>query len=104
MDTGWVDACGLEEIEREDVIRFDHDARTYCLYRTGDDRYFATEGLCTHAKVHLSGGLVIGTTIECPKHNGRFDFVTGKAQGAPAVINLATYPTRVEGARLFVNL
>ena len=42
---------------------------------TADDRYFATDGLCTHGRAHLSGGFVDGTTIECPKHNGRFDFM-----------------------------
>ena len=32
----------------EDVVRFDHDGRIYAIYRTADDRYFATDGLCTH--------------------------------------------------------
>ena len=81
---GWVDACAADDILPEDVIRFDHDGRTFAVYRTEDDRYFATDGLCTHEQVHLSGGLVMGTIIECPKHNGRFDFTTGKAKGADA--------------------
>ena len=37
-------------------------------------------------------------------HNGRFDFTTGEAKGAPACVNLATYPVKVEGGRLFVKL
>ena len=37
-------------------------------------------------------------------HNGTFDFTTGEAKGAPACVNLATYPAKVEGGRLFVNL
>ena len=84
MTEQWIEAGGPEDIEPEDVMRFDHAGRSFALYRTEDDRYFATDGLCTHEKVHLADGLVMGTIIECPKHNGRFDFITGKAKGAPA--------------------
>jgi len=100
----WIDACDVDDIDPEDVIRFDHDGRTFALYRTEDDRFFATDGLCTHERIHLSGGLVMGNIIECPKHNGRFDFTTGQAKGAPVCVNLATYPVRVEDGRLLINL
>jgi 3-phenylpropionate/trans-cinnamate dioxygenase ferredoxin subunit len=96
----WVDAGEPEEIDAEDVIRFDHGGKTYALYRSEDDRYFATDGLCTHEKIHLSGGLVMGNIIECPKHNGRFDYTTGAAKGAPVCVDLKTYPVKVEGGRL----
>jgi 3-phenylpropionate/trans-cinnamate dioxygenase ferredoxin subunit len=104
MAETWIDACAVGAIEAEDVMRFDHEGRTFALYRTGDDRYFATDGLCTHEQVDLADGFVSGATIECPMHNGVFDFTTGEAKGAPACVNLATYPAKVEGGRLFVNL
>ena len=46
-DTGWVEACDADEIEEEDVMRFDHGSQTYAIYRI-DDEYYATDGLCTH--------------------------------------------------------
>jgi 3-phenylpropionate/trans-cinnamate dioxygenase ferredoxin subunit len=104
MAAQWIDACDAEEIEQEDVVRFDHGGRTFALYRTEDDRYFATDGLCTHENTHLSGGLVMGTIIECPKHNGRFDFTSGRAKGAPVCVDLATYPVKVEGGRVYIML
>lgn len=104
MPEQWIDACDAEEIDQDDVIRFDHDGRTFALYRTEDDRFFATDGLCTHEKVHLSGGLVMGNIIECPKHNGRFDFTTGKAKGAPVCVDIATYPVKVEHGRVLIRL
>ncbi len=104
MSQGWVDACAANDIEEEDVIRFDSGGRTFAVYRTADDRYFATDGLCTHEQVHLADGLVMGTIIECPKHNGRFDFATGRAKRAPACVNLQTYPVKVEGGRVFIKL
>ncbi len=104
MSEIWIDAGATEDIEPEDVIRFDHEGKTYALYRTQDDRYFATAGLCTHQRVHLSGGLVMGTIIECPKHNGRFDFTTGVAKGVPVCIDLATYPVQVEAGRIRLRI
>ena len=104
MSETWIDACAADAIDEEDVIRFDHGGSTYALYRTDDDRYFATDGLCTHEKVHLADGLVMGAIIECPKHNGRFDFTSGMAKGAPVCVNLKTYPVRIEGGRLKLRI
>lgn len=100
----WVDACAASDIELEDVQRFDHADHTFAIYRSPDGRYFVTEGFCTHAKVHLAGGLVMENIIECPKHNGRFNYMTGQAQGAPACIDLKTYPVKVEGGRVLVRI
>ena len=104
MSQGWINACAAGDIDEEDVIRFDHNGQTYALYRSDDDAYFATDGLCTHEKVHLADGLVMGSIIECPKHNGRFDYTSGKAKGAPVCIDLKTYPVKVENGRVWLNL
>jgi 3-phenylpropionate/trans-cinnamate dioxygenase ferredoxin subunit len=104
MADDWVDACAADEIDAEDVVRFDHKGRTFAIYRTEDDSYFASDGLCTHEQVHLADGLVMGTIIECPKHNGRFDLRTGAAKGAPACVDLATYPVKVQDGRVLLNL
>lgn len=100
----WVDVCGTDDIAAEDVARFDHDGRTYAVYRTLDDRYFATDGLCTHGQAHLAEGYLEDTLIECPKHNGTFDIVTGAAKRAPACAALATYRVKAEGGRVLIGL
>ena len=33
----WIDACGIEDVEQEDLIRFDHDDRTFAIYRSASD-------------------------------------------------------------------
>lgn len=104
MNGVWVEVCRVGNIEPEDVIRFDHGQGTYAVYRTADDKYYATDGLCTHEKVHLAGGFVMDHIIECPKHNGRFDFTSGKAQGAPVCLNLNTYPVKVEAGRIMIRI
>jgi 3-phenylpropionate/trans-cinnamate dioxygenase ferredoxin subunit len=100
----WTHACATDAIETEGVIRYDHGTRTFALFRSPDDEYFCTDGLCTHESVHLAEGLVIDHVIECPKHSGEFDYRTGEAVRAPACRNLRTYATRVEGGRVFVEI
>lgn len=101
---GWVDACATGDVDEEDVIRFDHDGRTFAIFRSPDDEFFATEGLCTHEKVHLADGLVMDEVIECPKHNGRFNYKTGQGLGAPICVNLKTFPVRVEDGRVLIQV
>jgi len=100
----WIEACEADEIDKEDVIRFDHAGRTFAIYRSVEDAYFATDGLCTHEKVHLADGLVMGNIIECPKHNGRFDYKTGAAKGAPVCLDLKTYPVKVEAGQVYLQI
>ena len=100
----WIEACAVDDIEKEDVIRFDHDGRTFAIYRSPDDGFYATDGLCTHEHAYLADGLVLDNLVECPKHNGRFDYRTGAAMGAPVCINLKTYPVKIEGGSVFISL
>jgi len=100
----WVDACSTEDIENEGMIRFDHDGRTFAIYRSPNDDYYCTDGLCTHEKVHLADGLVMGDEVECPKHAGAFDYRTGEALRAPVCVNLKTYPTRAGDGRVSIEI
>ncbi|WP_226504895.1 MULTISPECIES: MocE family 2Fe-2S type ferredoxin [Pseudomonas] len=100
MINQWIDVCAVDDVDEEDVLRFDHQDHTYAVYRSPDNAWFATDGLCTHEKIHLADGLVMDHVIECPKHNGRFDYRNGKALGAPVCVNLKTYPVRVEQGRV----
>jgi 3-phenylpropionate/trans-cinnamate dioxygenase ferredoxin component len=100
----WVEACTADDIDEDDVIRFDHGDTTFAVYRLADDAYFATDGLCTHEQVHLADGLVMDNIIECPKHNGRFDVRSGEAKGAPVCVNLRTYPVKVEAGKVMISI
>jgi 3-phenylpropionate/trans-cinnamate dioxygenase ferredoxin component len=99
---GWVEACKVGEIDAEDVLRFDHADRTFAIYCSPGGEFFATEGLCTHEHAYLADGLVMGDIIECPKHNGRFNYKTGEAKGAPVCINLKTFPVRIEAGAVYI--
>ena len=98
----WIDACAADEIDEEDVMRWDHNGRTFAIYHSPDGEFFCTDGLCSHENVHLAGGLVMDYVIECPKHNGQFDYRTGEAKRAPVCVALRTYPAKAEGGRVLV--
>ena len=101
---GWVEVCVGGFLKPEDVIRFDHEQKTYAIYRTLDGRLCATDGLCTHGRAHLAEGFVKGNLIECPKHNGRFDFTNGSPQRKPAWVALQTFPAREHDGKIFLQL
>jgi len=99
----WVEVSDESGIEVEDIVRFDHDNKTYCVYKL-EDGYYATDGLCTHETVHLEDGLVIDDEIECPMHQGIFKIKTGKAISPPACVDLKTYPVKVDNGKIFINI
>ena len=101
--SNWIRVCNADEIDEEDLIRFDHDGRTFCVYNTHKG-FFATDGHCTHEEQHLEDGLVIGSVIECPLHQGRFDIATGKALSAPVCVDLKTYPVKIDGGVVFITI
>ena len=42
--------------------------------------------------------------IECPKHNGRFDIRDGRPLGAPVCVALRTFPPKVEGGKVLIEI
>jgi Na(+)-translocating NADH:ubiquinone oxidoreductase F subunit len=101
---GWLQIAEAAFLKNEDVIRFDHHNRTYAVYRGDAGNLYATDGLCTHGNTHLSEGLVKGTTIECPKHNGRFNLQDGSPARAPICKAIKTYPVEERAGYIWMNI
>jgi 3-phenylpropionate/trans-cinnamate dioxygenase ferredoxin subunit len=104
VSDAWIEACAIDDIDEEDVLRFDHGERSFAIYRSPDDQFFATDGFFTHEQTHLADGLVMDEIIECPKHNGRFDYRTGEAKGAPVCVDLRTYPVKVVDGKVMIEV
>ena len=103
MSDNWHLVGPADDIDEEDVMRFDLGDRSFAVYNT-EKGFFATDGICTHEEQHLADGLVVGTVIECPLHQGRFDIPTGRAKSAPVCVDLKTYPVKVEAGQLFIQV
>ena len=71
----WIDACDADDIDAEDVIRFDHGGqRLRDLPLAPTTTSSPPTGSAPTSRLHLADGLVMDEIIECPKHNGRFDY------------------------------
>ena len=102
-DNNWILVGTAYNIEVEDIIRFDHNDKTFCVYKL-EDGFYATDGICTHEAVHLEDGLVMDNEIECPMHQGVFDIKTGEAISPPACDDLKTYPVKVEDNNIYIQI
>jgi 3-phenylpropionate/trans-cinnamate dioxygenase ferredoxin subunit len=103
MSDNWVRACATEDIDDEDLLRFDYGDKTFCIYNTPKG-FYATDGMCTHEDEHLEFGMVINTVVECPLHQGRFDILTGEALSAPVCVDLKTYTVKIINGDVYLDV
>ena len=99
----WVDALSADELPSDDVIGVVVGGRDIALYTVGDAVY-ATDNVCTHGQARLCDGFLDGHEIECPLHQGKFDVRDGRPMCEPVTEALRSYPVKVEGQRVFLQL
>jgi 3-phenylpropionate/trans-cinnamate dioxygenase ferredoxin subunit len=85
------------------------------------DRFYALRDRCLHQGARLSNGRVGGTPLPCkpgeaigygrtgeiltcPWHGWEYDVCTGRSLANPEKVRVRTYPVRVEGGRVLVDL
>jgi len=103
MAENWVKAADRSALNDGEVIGVIVNGREIALYET-DGEVFATDDICTHAYAKLSDGWLEKGEIECPLHAGRFEIKTGKATAPPCVDDIKTYPVRVDGDAIQIQL
>jgi nitrite reductase (NADH) small subunit len=69
-----------------------------------ENRYLTVDNKCPHKGGPLCDGIVSGTSVVCPLHGRHFDLETGMAVRASEPACVATFPTRIEGGIIFVDL
>ena len=47
---------------------------------------------------------IAGHELECPLHQGKFDVRNGSGTCAPVTEDVRSYPVRIEGGRVFVQM
>jgi Na+-transporting NADH:ubiquinone oxidoreductase subunit F len=99
IDIGAADSLAPGQLRRVDV-----DDRTFVVCRLADGQLSLADGLCTHAEVHLADGALVDGQIECPKHNGRVDAVTGQPTRKPIRTPLCVYDVEEVGGRIVTHL
>jgi naphthalene 1,2-dioxygenase ferredoxin component len=103
MSATWIELAAVDAIPEDDVIGIDAEGKSFALYQV-DGEIYATDNICTHGNARLCDGFLEGYEIECPLHQGKFDIRNGKAMCAPLTEDVKTYPVKIEGTRVFVEV
>lgn len=90
----------LDGIPIGSMRRVDLDSESFLLCRPSESEVILTDGVCSHGNALLSHGVLEGSVVECPKHNGRFDLRSGKAIRKPATKNLTVYQCSSPGGSI----
>ena len=101
--TPWTDVMPADELPVDDVKGVIVGGRDIAIYTVGDAVY-ATDNICSHGHARLCDGFLDGHEIECPLHQGKFDVRDGQPLCEPATQALRSYPVKVEGSRVFVQI
>jgi 3-phenylpropionate/trans-cinnamate dioxygenase ferredoxin subunit len=96
--------ASVADVSEDSLKRVDAGRTPVCLAHAEDGKFYALNDVCTHEEFSLCEGELWGMDVECPQHGSRFNLVTGKVTGLPAVIPATTYPVTVEGADVFVEV
>ena len=93
--SGWIKVCASAELLAGEY-RNVYDGDTPIAVFNIDGELYAIEDVCTHDGGELTGGIIEGRQIECPRHGARFDITTGAVLCPPAYEPTAKFPVKVE--------
>ena len=99
----WIKACSKKELEKGEMLDFDHDDKKILLTNL-NGKIYATDRICTHADADLSGGILSDEGVTCPLHLSTFNLETGVPQNLPAELPLKTYNVKIEQNEIYVEV
>jgi 3-phenylpropionate/trans-cinnamate dioxygenase ferredoxin component len=102
MSDGWIAACRVDELPEDEGYRVPLEP-AIAVFKVGDE-LFAIDDLCTHDVSSLAEGYLDGDIVECAFHFAKFSLRTGEALSPPAPRGVRTYPTRVDGDSVLIDV
>lgn len=99
----WHAVAKADDVQEGKVLAVSAANKMIALYRI-DGTFYATSDVCTHAFALLSDGYLDGDCIECPIHQALFHVPTGEVRAEPATEPLQTFPVKVDGETLMVEI
>ena len=99
-----VRVASVDEVPVESLKAVMADHTEICLAHAEDGNFYAINDVCTHENFLLSDGELFDLQVECPQHGSRFNLVTGKVTGLPAVMPATTYPVTLDGDEVYVEV
>jgi len=100
----WVRVAAVSDLEPGKPFEAEAGGVGICLAVTQDGELYALRNNCSHEDFPLSEGEIQDGQIECAWHGARFDLATGRALALPAIRPVKTYPVKLEGDEVFVDV
>lgn len=99
----WHDVAARAELTEDQPLGVQVGKLEIGLYQLGEE-ILALEDECPHAYQLLSQGFVMDGCVECPLHAAKFDIRSGRFVDGPGCRDLKTFPVKVEGDRILVQV
>jgi nitrite reductase/ring-hydroxylating ferredoxin subunit len=99
---GFVRALALSDLPPGQCAEVSVGGPPVALYNVGGTVY-ATSNTCIHRGGPLGQGMLDGAAVLCPWHAWSWDVTTGENTANPA-LKIATYPVKVEGGEVLVQV
>jgi 3-phenylpropionate/trans-cinnamate dioxygenase ferredoxin subunit len=100
----FVRVASTRDIPEGSGVYFDVNGEPIAIFHVEGDGFFATCDVCTHEEASLAEGELDGEIVECPLHGARYNVRTGEVKALPAVVPVRTYPVRVVGEDVEVEV
>jgi nitrite reductase/ring-hydroxylating ferredoxin subunit len=101
-ESGLIVLCDAADVADDTPVQAEHDGAMYAVF-AHDGSYYVTQDLCTHGPGNLSEGFVEGCEVECPFHQGKFNFITGAPASAPCTEALRTWEVTVADGKICID-
>ena len=97
-----VPLCDAEAVAEDTPVQATHEGAVYAVF-TREGAYYVTQDLCTHGPGNLSEGFIEACEVECPFHQGRFNFITGAPTAAPCTEALRVWTAQVVDGKVCID-
>jgi 3-phenylpropionate/trans-cinnamate dioxygenase ferredoxin subunit len=106
----YIKIAEASQLQPGEMKSFTLENRTVLLANVGG-AFYALDNKCPHMGGNLSGGVLEGATVTCPRHGAKFDVRTGENLGNAKIAfvkmnvgNAKKYPAKAEGNDILVEL
>jgi len=99
----FIKVATTSELAPDQAKKVEVNGKTIALFNLGGS-YYAIDNTCTHRGGPLSEGDVEGQVVTCPWHGAKFRIATGELLGSPGRGPVRSYPSRVNGQDVEIEL
>ena len=98
----WSRVCAVADVPSGEATTLEVDPPIAVFNVDGE--FHAIDDTCTHDTYSLADSYIDGCEVECALHFARFDLKTGAALCLPATLGVRTYPVKIDGDDVFVDV